>query len=116
MSRSIKLDSSGRISTTAVPSTNLVLKTLDTPPAAHDEGIINSYHRNDIDPLLFKFVILGKIRGQVIRMASGLNGRSSKSEPNQVPSNQESLYRESTWHRDDYNLLSLPFVSLQRGS
>jgi hypothetical protein len=42
---------------------DLVLKTLDTSPAAHDEGIIGSYHRNDIDPLSFEFIVLLEIWG-----------------------------------------------------
>jgi hypothetical protein len=54
---------------------DLVLKTLDAAPTAHNEGIIGSDHRDDIHPLFFELIILLKVRGQVVRVASGLTGR-----------------------------------------
>ena len=53
---------------------NLVLQTLKTSPTAHDEGIIRSDHRDDIHPLFLKVVVLLKIWGQMVRVASGLRG------------------------------------------
>lgn len=57
-----------------VRSLNLVLKTLNTPPTTHDEGIIGSYHSDDIDPLCCKFTVLLEIWGQVLCVAGGLRG------------------------------------------
>ena len=55
-------------------ASNLVLKTFETPPTAHDERVIGSYHGDDIDSLCFELFVLLKVRGQMVRVASRLVG------------------------------------------
>ena len=62
-------------------ASNLVLKTFETSPTAHDEGIIGSYHGNNIDSLCFEFFVLLKVWGQMVRVASRLvSGVNSNSD------------------------------------
>lgn len=95
---------------------DLVLETFDAAPTAHDEGIIGSDHRNDIHPFFFKFVVLLKVRGEVIRVASRLTDRGESRLSGTLSEESEDTHRESTRDRDNHDLLSLPLIGTQCGS
>lgn len=90
---------------------NLVFETLEAAPTAHDEGIVGSYHSNDIDSLFLEFVVLLKVRRQVVRVAGRLIGRGTF-KPSRT-SSQENTNRKCTRNGDYHDLLSLPFIGTQ---
>lgn len=51
---------------------NLIVEALKATPAAHDEGVIGSYHGDDINTLCLEFIDLLEVRGEVICVASRL--------------------------------------------
>lgn len=73
-----------------VGPSNLVFQTLKASPTAHDEWVVSSYKRDDIDPLCFELFILLKIWGQVVRVASGLRG-SGEIKASWMPSQEQTL-------------------------
>jgi len=53
---------------------DLVFESFETTPTAHDEGIVGSYHSDDINALCFELFVLLEVGGQVVRVAGRLIG------------------------------------------